>query len=79
MRCAACFKSITDELHSYILAQRCKLDDETFRAVNKHLDLSSSACGPDERDSSGNPVVCASCLRKAIDAVKTTTKKRSHP
>lgn len=46
------------------------LDDKAFKVVSEILDLSLGGCSKDEIDSAGNPIVCRSCTRSAIEKAR---------
>lgn len=70
MRCAVCGKGSAAHEHHATLDERCRLDDKTFKIVSEILDLSLKGCSKDEVDGSGNPIVCRSCTRSAIEKAK---------
>lgn len=76
MRCAVCGKGTASHESHATLEERCRLDDKTFRIVSEILDVSIHACSKDEVDGSGNPIVCRSCTRTAIDKAKAKLAER---
>lgn len=74
MKCAICGKASSSSEHCATLHERCVLDDKTFKALESILDMRS--CAKDEMDSAGNPIVCRSCTRSALEKAKSKVAER---
>ena len=70
MKCAVCGKGSSANEHYATLEERCNLDDKTFKALEKILDV--RFCAPEEKDGAGNPIVCRVCTRTAIARAKAS-------
>lgn len=76
MKCSVCGKSSSAHEHHATLEERCRLDDKTFKLVSEILDVSLHGCSKEEIDGSGNPIVCRSCTRSAVDRAKAKIAER---
>lgn len=75
MKCACCGRGASDIEHYATLDRRCRLDDETWKALEKELDLSGRALAADERDVYGNAVVCMRCTDGLLVKVKEKVRE----
>lgn len=74
MKCAVCAKDSSSHEHHATLEERCNLDDRTFKALDSILDTRS--CAKDEVDGAGNPIICRSCMRSALEKARAKVAEK---